>query len=70
MGSQRQRWNQKQQFRYRQVGGWVGMGALVGRSHSGHAISAALSWGGLENSVERNTGLSTHEAWFLMLALP
>ena len=35
-----------------QAGGWggVGMGALVGRSHSGHAISAALFLGGPENS--------------------
>ena len=55
------------------------MGALMGRSHLGHAISAALLLGRPENSgkehwekkkEERNTGLSTHEAWFVTLALP
>lgn len=35
-----------------QAGGWggVGLGALMGRSHSGHAISAAPLLGRPENS--------------------
>ena len=56
MGSRRYSWNQKQQIRYRQVGG-AGWG--WGHSWGGHtwAMRSQLpsSWGGLR-TVERNTG--------------